>query len=83
MEGRASKVGTKTRSGSRSSTMAFEHQDDAMREREGLEMVAAGLRQGLMWMPASCSSRRALQPLLADLEQRLEEDPSWPALPTR
>ena len=47
------------------------------REREGAEMVFAGLRDGLKWMPADCPTARSLFPLMLELERRLR-DPAWP-----
>ena len=53
---------------------------DTEREREGLAMVLAGLRQGLEWMGETSPSYRSLVPLMHDLEWRLAQDPLWPDL---
>lgn len=46
--------------------------EDTERERMGLEMVLAGLEQGLAFMPEGSVSSRALLPLAADLRHRIE-----------
>jgi hypothetical protein len=54
------------------------------REREGLEMILAGLRDGLAWMPRDCPTWRSFGVLLAPAEHRLallrasEQLPSLP-----
>lgn len=47
-------------------------EEDRVREREGLEMVLAGIRQGLAFMPDECASARAFGPLVPEIEGRLE-----------
>lgn len=44
------------------------------REREGLEIVAAGLRRGIDWMPENSLSSKAFRPLLRDVQYRLVAD---------
>ena len=53
---------------------------DTEREREGLAMILAGLRQGLEWMGETSPSYRSLEPLMQDLEWRLDQHPLWPDL---
>lgn len=50
-------------------------------EREGLEIVLAGLEQGLYRMGPDCLSYKALTPLLNQLRWRLGQEPLWPAAP--
>lgn len=45
--------------------------DAREREIHGLEMVLAGLRQGLAFMPAGCFSEQVLRPFEGTLERRV------------
>jgi hypothetical protein len=46
--------------------------DEQEREREGLAMIYAGLKQGLAWMPDGCDTARSFGPLVPEVERRLE-----------
>jgi hypothetical protein len=48
-------------------------EQEAERERDGLTMVLAGLRQGLALMPEESASARSLAPLAASLEERIAD----------
>jgi hypothetical protein len=65
-----------TARGNRVCTEAEERELETERERQGIEMIVAGLRQGISWMPVNSSYVRSFAPLLRDLQERLAA-PFW------